>query len=66
MILLTHNMVEVDQLAKGIGIGAYAAITQFHALVLPFVAFAVVFAFAFTGCDRASLRGQQSLSLRLC
>jgi len=31
MIFLTHNMVELDQLAKGIGLGGYGAITQFHA-----------------------------------
>ncbi len=32
LIFLAHNMVELDQLAKGIGLGAYSAITQFHAL----------------------------------
>ena len=31
MIFLTHNMVELDQLAEGIGIGGYGAIMRFHA-----------------------------------
>lgn len=33
-IFLAHNMVEVDQLAQGIGLGVYEAITHFQALVL--------------------------------
>ena len=32
LIFLTHNLVELDQLAAGIGLGAYRAITAFHAL----------------------------------
>jgi CubicO group peptidase (beta-lactamase class C family) len=32
MVFLTHNMVERDQFAKGIGFGVYGAITQFQAL----------------------------------
>lgn len=32
LILLTHNMVDLNQLANGIGLGAYAAREQFHAL----------------------------------
>ena len=32
MIFLTHNMVELDQLNQGIGLGVYGAITQFQAL----------------------------------
>jgi CubicO group peptidase (beta-lactamase class C family) len=32
LILLAHNMIELDQLAKGIGLGAYEARAQFHAL----------------------------------
>jgi CubicO group peptidase (beta-lactamase class C family) len=32
LILLTHSMVERDQLANGIGLGAYVAREQFHAL----------------------------------
>jgi CubicO group peptidase (beta-lactamase class C family) len=32
MIFLTHNMVELEQLAAGIGLGAYDAIAQFQAL----------------------------------
>jgi CubicO group peptidase (beta-lactamase class C family) len=33
MVFLTHNMVELDQLAKGVGLDAWAAITDFHAAV---------------------------------
>jgi CubicO group peptidase (beta-lactamase class C family) len=32
MIFLAHNAFELDQLAKGIGIGVYGAIIDFHAL----------------------------------
>lgn len=32
MVLLTHNMVTLDQLANGVGFGVWDAITQFHAL----------------------------------
>ena len=32
LIFLAHNMVELDQLANGIGLGVYEAIIQFHAL----------------------------------
>jgi CubicO group peptidase (beta-lactamase class C family) len=32
MILLAHNMVDLDQLAQGVGLGVYAARAQFHAL----------------------------------
>jgi CubicO group peptidase (beta-lactamase class C family) len=32
LIFMTHNMVELHQLAKGIGIGAWSAIGEFHAL----------------------------------
>jgi len=32
MIFLIHNMVELDQIAKGIGLGGYYAIMKFHAL----------------------------------
>ena len=32
MILLTHNIVELDQIARAIGIGGYAAMMRFHAL----------------------------------
>jgi CubicO group peptidase (beta-lactamase class C family) len=32
LIFLAHNMVELDQLANGIGLGVYEAILQFHAL----------------------------------
>jgi CubicO group peptidase (beta-lactamase class C family) len=32
MIFLAHNIVELDQFAKGIGLGVYGAITRFHAL----------------------------------
>ncbi|WP_196259264.1 serine hydrolase domain-containing protein [Pelagibacterium limicola] len=34
-IFLTHNMVELEQLASGIGLAVYAAIAQFQALVSP-------------------------------
>ncbi len=33
-ILLTHNMVEPEQMADGIGLGAYAAISHFQALAV--------------------------------
>ena len=32
LIFLAHNMVELDQLSQGIGLGVYEAITQFHDL----------------------------------
>ncbi len=32
-ILLTHNMVDADQMAQGVGLGVYAAISDFQALV---------------------------------
>jgi CubicO group peptidase (beta-lactamase class C family) len=32
MIFLAHNIVELDQLANGIGLGVWDAVTQFHAL----------------------------------
>ena len=32
LIFLAHNIVELDQLASGIGLGVYGAILQFHAL----------------------------------
>jgi CubicO group peptidase (beta-lactamase class C family) len=32
MILLAHNVLELDLLAQGIGLGVYSAIEQFHAL----------------------------------
>jgi CubicO group peptidase (beta-lactamase class C family) len=32
MIFLTHNMVELEQLSRGVGLGAFAAISKFHAL----------------------------------
>lgn len=32
MIFLAHNLFELDQLARGVGLGVYAAITDFHAL----------------------------------
>jgi CubicO group peptidase (beta-lactamase class C family) len=32
MIFLTHNMVELEQIAKGFGMGGYGAILKFHAL----------------------------------
>jgi CubicO group peptidase (beta-lactamase class C family) len=32
MILLMHNMLELDQMAQGFGLGGYGAIMQFHAL----------------------------------
>jgi CubicO group peptidase (beta-lactamase class C family) len=32
LIFLTHNIVELDQFSKGIGFGAYAAISRFQAL----------------------------------
>jgi hypothetical protein len=35
MILLAHNVLEVDQLTNGVGLGVYSAIGQFHALAYP-------------------------------
>jgi hypothetical protein len=32
LIFLSHNMIEQDQFAKGIGFGVYRAIGQFQAL----------------------------------
>lgn len=32
LIFMTHNMVELHQLARGIGLGAWSAIGEFHAL----------------------------------
>jgi hypothetical protein len=32
LIFLAHNLVELDQFAKGLGLGVYDAITQFHEL----------------------------------
>ena len=32
MILLQHNMVELEQIAQGFGLGGYGAIAEFHAL----------------------------------
>jgi hypothetical protein len=32
LIFLTHNMVRLDQLAKGIGLGVYVAIERFQEL----------------------------------
>ena len=32
LIMLSHSMVDLDQLANGIGFGAYIARTKFHAL----------------------------------
>jgi CubicO group peptidase (beta-lactamase class C family) len=32
MIFLAHNLLEMNQVAKGVGLGVYTAITQFHAL----------------------------------
>jgi CubicO group peptidase (beta-lactamase class C family) len=32
MVFLAHNSFELDQLASGVGLGVYAAITDFHAL----------------------------------
>jgi CubicO group peptidase (beta-lactamase class C family) len=32
LIFLTHNMVELSQLARGIGLGAWSAIASFHAI----------------------------------
>ena len=31
MVFLTHNMMELDQLMMGVGLGVYVAITDFHA-----------------------------------
>ncbi|QUD87316.1 serine hydrolase domain-containing protein [Phenylobacterium montanum] len=33
MVFLAHNALELEQLAEGIGLGVYAAITEFHAAV---------------------------------
>jgi CubicO group peptidase (beta-lactamase class C family) len=32
LIFLAHNLVELDQLAEGVGLDVYSAITQFQAL----------------------------------
>ena len=32
LIFLTHNMVELQQMASGIGLGAWSAIAKFHEL----------------------------------
>jgi hypothetical protein len=32
LIFLTHNMLERDQFERGIGLGVYGAIREFHAL----------------------------------
>jgi len=32
MIFLAHNVLELDQMAMGIGLGVYGAITEFHGL----------------------------------
>jgi hypothetical protein len=32
LILLAHNSFELDQVARGIGLGVYSAITRFHAV----------------------------------
>jgi hypothetical protein len=32
LIFLTHNMLELQQMASGIGLGAWSAIAKFHEL----------------------------------
>ena len=32
LIFLAHNMLELHQLARGIGLGAWSAIARFHAI----------------------------------
>ena len=32
MIFLVHNVMELEQMAMGIGLGVYGAITEFHGL----------------------------------
>ena len=32
LIVLTHNMLELSQMAEGIGLGVWSAIADFHAL----------------------------------
>jgi CubicO group peptidase (beta-lactamase class C family) len=32
LIFLTHNMVELPQMARGIGLGVWGAIAEFHAI----------------------------------
>ena len=32
MIFLTHNQLQLEQLSRGVGLGVYGAITEFHAL----------------------------------
>jgi hypothetical protein len=32
LIFLTHNMLELDQMLRGIGLGAWSAIARFHAM----------------------------------
>ena len=34
MVFLAHNSFELEQLAMGVGLGVYAAITDFHALAV--------------------------------
>lgn len=33
MVFLAHNIVELEQLSRGVGLGAYAAIERFHSLL---------------------------------
>ena len=33
LIFLAHNMLELRQMARGIGLGAWSAIADFHAVV---------------------------------
>jgi CubicO group peptidase (beta-lactamase class C family) len=35
MVFLAHNMFELEQLSRGVGLGVYGAITDFHALASP-------------------------------
>jgi hypothetical protein len=37
LVFLTHNLIERDQFAHGIGFGVYDAITKFQALATPSV-----------------------------
>jgi hypothetical protein len=32
LIFLSHNMLELPQMARGIGLGAWSAIAEFHAI----------------------------------
>jgi len=36
MVFLAHNRFEIEQLSKGVGLGVYGAITEFHALASAF------------------------------